>query len=91
MQKETVLAAARSLVTVERIVEKIEPRPGGVVIPGWVIDFVVEAPGGSLPSYSLGITERDNDFYRFWDEVSRDRDAFTAWMDANVLASGAVS
>ena len=34
-------------------------------------------PGGSQPSYSLGITERDNDFYRLWDEISRDRDAFT--------------
>jgi len=46
---------------------------------------VAEAPGGSLPSYSLGITERDNEFYRFWDEVSRDRQAFTAWMQEHVL------
>ena len=90
VQKEAVLAASRSLVTVERIVEALEPRPGGVVIPGWVIDCVAEAPGGSQPSYSLGITERDNDFYRFWDTVSRDRDAFLAWMDANVLAGAAV-
>jgi glutaconate CoA-transferase subunit A len=89
VQKEAVLAASRSLVTVERIVEALEPRPGGVVIPGWVIDCVAEAPGGSQPSYSLGITERDNDFYRFWDTVSRDRDAFLAWMDANVLAGAA--
>ena len=88
VQKEAVLAAARSLVTVERIVDRLEPRPGGVVIPGWVIDFVAVAPGGSAPSYSLGITERDNDFYRFWDEVSRDRDAFLAWMDEHVLAGG---
>ena len=29
VQKEAVLAAARSLVTVERIVERLEPRPGG--------------------------------------------------------------
>ena len=34
----------RSLVTVERIVDELEPRPGGVVIPGWVIDAVAEAP-----------------------------------------------
>jgi glutaconate CoA-transferase subunit A len=89
VQKDAVLAASRSLVTVERIVEALEPRPGGVVIPGWVIDCVAEAPGGSQPSYSLGITERDNDFYRFWDTVSRDRDAFLAWMDTNVLAGAA--
>jgi glutaconate CoA-transferase subunit A len=51
-----------------------------------VIDFVAEAPGGSRPSYSLDLTERDNAFYREWDVVSRDRDAFTAWMDQHVYA-----
>jgi len=85
VQKEAVLAATRAVVTVERIVEKLEPRPGGVVIPGWVIDYVAQAPGGSLPSYALDITERDNDFYREWDVISRDRDRFRAWMDEHVL------
>src|ERR1700761_5242786 len=85
VQKEAVLAAERSLVTVERVVDELEPRPGGVVIPGWVVDAVVEAPGGSLPSYSLGVTERDNDFYKFWDKLSRDRGEFEAWMRAKVI------
>jgi glutaconate CoA-transferase, subunit A len=87
VQKEAVLAAARSLVTVERVVERIEPRPGGVVIPGWAIDAVAQAPGGSQPSYSLGVSARDNAFYRRWDEVSRDRDAFRAWMEEHVLGA----
>jgi glutaconate CoA-transferase subunit A len=85
VQKEAVLSADRSLVTVERIVDELDPRPGGVVIPGWVIDAVAEAPGGSLPSYSLGITTRDNDFYRLWDKLSRDREQFTEWMSENVM------
>ena len=85
VQKEAILAAQRSLVTVERIVHELELRPGGIVIPEWVITAVAEAPGGSRPSYSLGITDRDNDFYKFWDKLSRDRDQFTAWMDENVL------
>jgi glutaconate CoA-transferase subunit A len=85
VQKEAVLAASRSLVTVERIVDELEPRPGGIVIPGWVIDAVAEAPGGSRPSYSHGITERDNALYREWDAISRDREQFTAWMDEHVL------
>jgi glutaconate CoA-transferase subunit A len=89
VQKEAILAADRSLVTVERLVEEIELRPGGIVIPGWVIDAVAVAPGGSQPSYSLDITERDNDFYRFWDELSRDRDEFTNWMNEHVLQGGA--
>ncbi len=80
VQKEAVLAAARSVVTVERIVEALEPRPGAVVIPGWVIDYVARAPGGSQPSYALDVTERDNDFYREWDVISRDREQFLAWM-----------
>jgi glutaconate CoA-transferase, subunit A len=86
VQKEVVLAAQRSLVTVERIVDQLELRPGGIVIPEWVITAVAEAPGGSRPSYSLGITERDNDFYKFWDKLSRDRDEFRTWMDEHVMA-----
>jgi glutaconate CoA-transferase subunit A len=86
VQKETVLAAARSLVTVERIVDELRPRPGGIVIPGWVIDAVAQAPGGAHPSYAHGITKRDNDFYRQWDAISRDRDRFRAWMDEHVLS-----
>jgi glutaconate CoA-transferase subunit A len=88
VQKEAVLGARRSLVTVERIVEKLEPRPGGVIIPAWTVDAVAVAPGGSRPSYSLGITVRDNEFYKFWDGLSRDRDAFRAWMEENILAAG---
>jgi glutaconate CoA-transferase, subunit A len=87
VQKEAVLAASRSLVTVERIVDALEPRPGGVVLPGWVIDAVAEAPGGSRPSYAHGITERDNAFYREWDPISRDRERFRAWMDEHVLTA----
>src|SRR3954451_15333692 len=67
VQKEVVLAASRSLVTVERIVEALEPRAGGVMIPGWTIDAVALARGGSRPSYAHGLTERDNGFYREWD------------------------
>lgn len=85
VQKEALLAASRSLVTVERIVDEIKLRPGGIVIPAWVIDAVAEAPGGSWPSYSHGVSERDNDFYRAWDAISRDRERFLAWIDEHVI------
>jgi glutaconate CoA-transferase subunit A len=87
VQKEAVLAASRSLVTVERIVDELTLKPGGIVIPGWVLDAVAEVPRGSYPSYALGITERDNDFYREWDAISRDRERFDAWMDEHVLSA----
>jgi glutaconate CoA-transferase subunit A len=84
VQKETVLASVRSIVTVEEIVEALVPRPGAVVIPSWVISAVAEAPGGAHPSYAHGYYERDNAFYVGWDPIARDRDAFTAWIRRHV-------
>jgi glutaconate CoA-transferase, subunit A len=86
VQKEVVMAARRSIVTVEEIVDRLEPRPGGVVLPWWTIDFVSPVAGGAQPSYTAGYTERDNDFYVRWDAVSRDRGSFLDWMEAHVLA-----
>jgi glutaconate CoA-transferase subunit A len=85
VQKEVVLASARSIVTVEEVVDELELRPGGTVLPGWVVGAVALAPGGAHPSYAHGYYERDNDFYVAWDEISRDRDRFRAWMQRHVL------
>jgi glutaconate CoA-transferase, subunit A len=63
----------------------LESRPGGVVLPGWVVDAVALAPGGAHPSYAHGYYERDNDFYVRWDEISRDRDRFMEWMQRHVV------
>ncbi len=84
VQKEAVLAARRSIVTVEEIVDELEPRPNAVVLPSWVVSSVCLVPGGAHPSFAMGYSERDNAFYRAWDEVSRDRDQFTAWIDTHV-------
>jgi glutaconate CoA-transferase subunit A len=80
VQKEAVLSASRSLVTVEEIVDELEPRPGAVVLPHWVVDVVAAAPGGAAPSYADGYYDRDNAAYRAWDKISRDRDAFGRWL-----------
>jgi len=90
IQKEVVLAARRSLVTVEEIVEELDPRPGAIVIPSWAVTYVAAAPGGSQPSYSLDYTIRDNDFYVAWDKIARDRETFRAWIDEHVLHKGTV-
>jgi glutaconate CoA-transferase subunit A len=81
VQKETVLAAKRALVTVEEIVDELTPVPGGIVLPHWVIDSVAVVPGGAAPSYAHGYYDRDNAAYRAWDAISRDRDAFSRWLD----------
>ncbi len=86
VQKEAVLAAQRSVVTVEEIVDQLDPRPGAVVLPGWTVSYVAQVPGGAHPSYALGYSVRDNDYYVAWDAIGRDRDAFTRWLDERVYA-----
>jgi glutaconate CoA-transferase, subunit A len=90
VQKEAVLSASRAVVTVEEVVDVLTPRPGAVVLPGWSLSYVAVAPGGAHPSYALGYTARDNDFYLAWDAISRDRQQFRAWLDEHVFgAAGA--
>jgi glutaconate CoA-transferase subunit A len=89
VQKEAALAAKRVLVTVEELVESLEPRPHAVMLPSWTIDAVAVVPGGSWPSYALGYSTRDNAFYEEWDGISRDRERFRDWMEANVLGASA--
>jgi len=89
VQKQAVLAAKRAIVTVEEIVDDFGPRsPNLVILPSWTISAVVETPGGAHPSYAHGYYKRDNAYYKKWDEISRDRDGFLAWMKANVLERG---
>src|SRR3954452_20048251 len=87
VQKETVLASSRSIATVEEIVDELGPRPGAIVLPHWVVSAVCVAPRGAHPSYAHGYYDRDNEFYKEWDEISRDRDSFRAWMDEHVLSA----
>jgi glutaconate CoA-transferase, subunit A len=90
VQKEVVLASARSIVTVEEVVDDLTQVPGSTVLPSWVVDAVCLAPGGAHPSYVHGYYDRDNDFYVRWDSISRDRDAFREWMERHVLGTSDV-
>ncbi|HZQ65325.1 MAG TPA: CoA-transferase [Gaiellaceae bacterium] len=90
VQKETVLASARSLVTVEELVPELTPLPGAVVVPGWAITAVSVVPGGAHPSYAHGYYDRDNAFYVRWDAIGRDRDRFRSWMRRHVLETADV-
>ena len=82
VQKETVLGAKRSLVTVEEIVDELDAAPerGRAAALG-------RHPRGARcraarsPSYAHDYYERDNASYREWDAISKDRDAFDAWLE----------
>ena len=89
VQKEAVLAAKRSLVTVEEIVDDFGPRSANaIILPSWTVTAIACVPGGAHPSYAHGYYSRDNAYYKAWDAISRERDTFTAWMKANVLDKG---
>jgi len=89
VQKQAVLAARRSIVTVEEIVEELDaPGLNAVVLPAWTLTAVVVVPGGAYPSYAQGYYRRANSFYTQWDEISRDRERFRAWVQENVLQQG---
>jgi glutaconate CoA-transferase subunit A len=86
VQKEAVLSARLAVVTVEEIVDELTPQPTGIVLPAWTVDYVAEVPGGAHPSYALGYYQRDNDFYLAWDAISRERESFRRWLQAEVFA-----
>ena len=88
VQKEAVLASQRSVVTVEEIVDHLTPRPGAIVLPSWAVSYVARVPGGAHPSYALGYSTRDNDYYVAWTAISRDRERFRQWLEAAVLGAG---
>lgn len=87
VQKEAVLAARKSIVTVEEVVDALEAPPNAVVLPHWVVTAVCEVPGGAFPSYAQGYYARSNGFYKQWDVVSRERDSFTAWIERHVMGT----
>ena len=79
------LASQRSVVTVEEIVDELAPQPGAVVLPSWTVELRgATCPGGAHPSYALGYSARDNDFYVAWDAISRDRERFQPWLESEV-------
>jgi glutaconate CoA-transferase subunit A len=82
-QKEATFAASRVILTAEEIVleDVIRSDPNRTLIPGFVVDAVCHVPYCSHPSYTQGYYDRDNEFYLAWDEISKTREALSAWLD----------
>jgi len=81
-QKEAAFAADRVIVVCEEIVDEAVVRadPNRTVIPGIVVDAVVEEPFGCHPSYAQGYYDRDNAFYREWEGISKDPERLDLWL-----------
>jgi glutaconate CoA-transferase subunit A len=87
IQKEAVLAARAAIVTVEEVVDDLKAPMNACFLPHWVLAAVCEVPFGAHPSYAHGYYDRDNAFCKSWDAISRDRDAFRAWMKQHILGT----
>lgn len=87
VQKEALLAAKRSIVTVEEIVDDLAAPPNSVVLPSWVVGAVCQVKGGAFPSYAQGYYPRNNAFYKKWDGISRERETFQKWIERHVMGT----
>ena len=82
-QKEVAFAADKVIVVVEEVVDEavIRRDPNRTVIPGVVVDAVVEEPFACHPSFAQGYYDRDNRFYLEWDRIAKDPETLDAWFD----------
>ena len=81
-QKEAAFAAKRVVVVCEEVVDEsvVRADPNRTVIPGLIVDAVVEEPFGCHPSYAQGYYDRDNRFYMDWEARSKDPESLAAWL-----------
>ncbi len=82
-QKEVAFAAKHVILTAEEIVDEavIRSDPNRTLIPALVVDAVCHVPYAAHPSYAQGCYDRDNDFYRAWDQISFSHEAVGNYLD----------
>jgi glutaconate CoA-transferase subunit A len=80
------MAAKRVIVTAEEIVdtEVLRRNPDRTILPGFIVDAVVEVPYGAHPTSFFPNYTYDSGFHRQWAEVSRDRKTAMAFIDRYV-------
>ncbi|HEY1273146.1 MAG TPA: CoA-transferase [Terriglobales bacterium] len=79
---EGVRAAERVIVVAEEIVDAdvIASDPNRTVIPGFLVNAVVECPYGAHPSPVQGYYKRDDAFFRQYHERTRTKADSDAWL-----------
>ncbi|HZQ18506.1 MAG TPA: CoA-transferase [Terriglobales bacterium] len=80
---EGVRAAKRVIVTAEEIVapEVIASDPNRTVIPGFLVDAVIECPYGAHPSPVQGYYNRDNESFREYHEQTKTKAESDTWLE----------
>ena len=79
---EAVRAAKRVIVMAEEVVEPevITSDPNRTVIPGFLVNSVVESPYGAHPSPVQGYYKRDDAFFRQYHEQTKTKADNDAWL-----------
>ncbi len=88
--KHGAMASETLVVTAEEIVpsEEIQDTPDQTILPGFMVDHVVESPGGAHPSGVHGRYPRDIDYLEHYGEVTDSREGFEAYLDDWVYGVG---
>jgi glutaconate CoA-transferase, subunit A len=81
------LAARHVILQVERLVssDEISGYPAGSALPGFLVDAVVVAPGGCLPTAAHGEYGYDEAALRQYLELARDEAGFREYLEQHVL------
>jgi glutaconate CoA-transferase subunit A len=79
---EAVRAAKRVIVVAEEIVdpEVIASDPNRTMLPGFLVNAVVECPYGAHPAPVQGYYKRDDAFFRQYHEQTKTREDSAAWL-----------
>jgi glutaconate CoA-transferase subunit A len=79
---EGVRAAKKVIVVAEEIVapDIIASDPNRTVIPGFLVNAVVECPFGAHPSPVQGYYKRDDAFFREYHEQTKTKSDSDAWL-----------
>ena len=84
-----VQAARHVIVTAERIVDgaDFERAPEGVAISGFLVDAVVEAPGGAWPGGCAGSYDHDAEYLAAYVTASKHPDALRQFVAEHIFAT----
>jgi glutaconate CoA-transferase subunit A len=85
---EAVRAAKRVIVVAEEIVdsEVIASDPNRTVIPGFLVNAVIECPYGAHPSPVQGCYKRDDAFFQDYHRQTKTKADSDAWLDQWIYA-----
>ncbi len=86
---EAVRAARRVILSCEELVDGrvIRSDPNRTLIPGFLVQAVVEEPWGAHPSPVQGYSKRDDAFFVEYHERTRTPEAMAAWLEEWVFGT----